>query len=163
MDRRYSPITDLYGTTPPEKPRRDRGYGWLIVLLVVGGVFVTESLQIGMRLRSVPPPGFVGARLHSDETAYHAQERMAQDCWDYAVQHLQDKYPYGQLLPESPTVGVLKAPAIRIQCWPRLQRAWTQKESWKRTYRWNTDWIGELEDSLTTTLRHLWDSFRLAV
>jgi len=162
MDRRYSPITDLYGLSPRDEPPEKKGYGWLIVLLVLAGLFVYESISPVMQLRPNPPAVFVGARLNSDESAYHAQQRMARECWEYAIQQLQDVYPYGQPLPRSPTFGLVKAPAIRIQCWPRLQHVWTMDESWMRSYEWSTGWLTDRQGALQETLRRLWDYLRMA-
>src|SRR5512146_2308236 len=157
MSRRYSPISDLYGLPPQDTPPRKGGHGWLIVVLVLAGAFAYESSHLVMRLRSDPPADFVGARLNSDEASYRVQERLARECWDYAIQHIQDAYPYGHPLPQSPTFGFERAPALRIKCWPRLQRVWTRKESWEWSFEWNTEWLADPAASIQDALHHLWD------
>lgn len=153
MSRPYSPINDLYGVAPPKEPRRSRGRGWLFVLLVLAGLFVYESVRPVMRLRPNPPPIVVGAKLKAGGSEDGSQERMARACWDYAIQYLQDSYPFGQPLPESPSLGFGKTPKIRALCWPRLQQAWLQESSWARSYQWNTDWLTDSHSSFRKTLR----------
>ena len=157
MSRRYSPIKDLYGVSPPEETPRRRGRVWLLVLLVLAGLFVYQSIRPVTRLRPDPPLAFMGAKLNASGAEDHSQERMARACWDYAIQYLQDSYPFGDRLPESPSLGFVKAPEIRIQCWPRLRQAWTRPESWVRSYQWNTNWLTNPHSSFQKNLRNLWD------
>jgi hypothetical protein len=156
MSRRYSPIADLYGLPPEDTPPKKGGRGWLIIVLVLAGVFAYESSHLVMRLRPDPPSDFMGVNVNSDEASYHAQERLARDCWDYAIQHLQNAYPYGQSLPLSPTFGFANAPAIRIKCWPALRSVWTQKESWEWSYEWSTDWLSDPRGFFQEVFRRLW-------
>ena len=159
MDRRNSPITDLYGAAPEDERPKQRGRGWLFVLLVLAGLFAYESIRPVMRLRPDPPPTVVGARLNSDETAYHSQERMARACWDFAIESVQKMYPFGQSLPKSPPPGFShrtgEASAISILCWPRLRVAWTQPDSWVQSYEWSTDWLTNPRGSFQRTLHNL--------
>lgn len=144
MDRRYSAIDDMYGVGLGNAPPKRRGR-WLLYVLLLGGLFVFESLHPVMRLRSDPPAGFVGARLNSNEAQYRDQQRMARACWDYAIHSLQHSYPYGQTLPIIPpgTSGssVGNVSTISVLCWPKLRQAWTQSESWVEKYEWSTDWV----------------------
>lgn len=151
MDRRYSPITDLYGTAPQDTPPRRRSRTGLYLLLAVAGFFVFESVQPVMRLRPNPPPSVVGARLNDSTLRHHSQLRMAHACWAYAIDSVQDLFPYGSSLPKDPPPsarsGILKPTAIGELCWPRLRNAWPRPDSWKRSYEWNTGWITNPDSS----------------
>ena len=159
MDKRSSPITDLYGATPPEGPRKHRGRGWLLVVLLLAGLFILESIRPVMRLRPDPPPAVVGARLNSNAAENQAQDRMAQACWDYAIQSLQNRYPYGQPLPARPPLAsnqsVGNAPEISVLCWPRLRIAWAQPESWVQKYEWDTDWVTDPNGPFQQTVHNI--------
>lgn len=145
MDSRYSPINDMYGVAPRGKPPKRINRTWLLVLAVLAGLFIYESIHPVMHLRPDPPPGVMDARLNSNEAEYQAQERTARACWNYAIQSLQKTYPYGQVLPVNPPRIPGKSngsvPAISALCWSRLRLAWPRSESWVQTYEWNTDWI----------------------
>ncbi len=157
MSRRHSPIHDLYGAgTWNDAPRRRRRV-WLYLLLILAGLFVYQSVRPVMRLRPDPPPAVVVPRSNSGEAAYHEQQRMARACWNYALQYLQNTYPYGQPLPQSPTFGYANAPAIRLVCWQKLRAVWTQPEAWSRSYEWSTDWLTNPQGSFQQALRALWD------
>jgi hypothetical protein len=159
MDRRYSPINDLYGATPEDESPKKRRHVFLFVLLALAGVFVYNSIRLVMRLRPDPPPAVVGARLNPGEAAYRSQERMARACWDYAIESVQKDYPYGQGLPNNPPPGsnnrTGKPSAISTLCWPRLRLVWTRRESWVRSYEWDTDWITDPRGSLQRTLHDI--------
>lgn len=163
MDRRYSPITDLYGTAPQDEPPRRRSYTVLYVLLVVAGLFVFESIRPVMRLRMDPPPSVVGAKLNNDASHYQSQLRTARACWAFAIDFVQNLYPYGKSLPKSPPPAthsrIGKASALSQLCWPRLRVAWTQRKSWKRSYELSTDWIYNPESSFRRTLHKVMDAF----
>ena len=144
MDRRSSPITDLYGSSPEDYSPR-RSHTWLYVLLTIAGFFVFESIQPVMRLRPDPPPSVVGATLKPGEASHESQMRTARACWDYAITSVQDVYPYGSDLPKNPPSRFKKkygrAPALSELCWPRLRNAWGRSDSWARSYKWSTDWF----------------------
>lgn len=158
MDKRSSPIGDMYGTSPQDEVPKRGGHTWLWVLLLLVGFFVFESLQPEMRLRSDPPSSFVGAKLTSSKAEYRSQVRMAKACWDYAIRSLQDSYPYGQSLPRRPPhsagSSIGKATAISVLCWPRLRVAWTQQESWVKKYEWDTSWISNPDSSFRQTIEN---------
>jgi len=162
MDRRYSPITDLYGTAPQDEPPRRRSHTALYVLLALAGVFLFESIQPVMRLRPDPPYSVVGARLNNDESHYELQLRMARACWAYAIESVQNLYPYGGSLPQDPPAAThsrtQKASALSKLCWPRLRNAWTQPESWERSYEWSTDWITNPDSSFRQIISKALDS-----
>jgi hypothetical protein len=159
MDRRYSPITDLYGTEAENEPPRRGGHAWFYVLLALAGLFVFESIRPVMHLRSDPPPSVIGARLNEDASQYQSQLRMARACWDYAIHSVQDIYPYGGSLPNEPPPRLKgssrKPTALSALCWPRLRVAWTQPESWERKYEWSTDWITDPNSSFQQTLHNI--------
>jgi hypothetical protein len=157
MDRRYSPISDLYGPAPEEEPPKRKSHNWLYVLLALAGFFVFESLHPVMRLRSDPPPSVVGARLSQDQSQNESQSRMARACWDYAIESVQYAYPFGKSLPNNVPPRLKgstgKPPEISVLCWPRLRDAWNQPESWVEKYEWSTTWITDPDSSFRQTLR----------
>lgn len=164
MDKRSSPITDLYGTASQGGVPKRGGHTWLWVLLILVGFFVFQSLRAEMRLRSDPPASVVGARLNSTDAEYRSQVRMARACWDYAIHSLQDNYPYGQSLPRRPphsaSNSVGKATPISVQCWTRLRSAWTRRESWVEKYEWDTSWISNPKSSFRETVQNAIDFLR---
>ena len=159
MDRRYSPITDLYGPAPEEKPPRHGSNTGLYLLLAVICLFVYESLQPVMRLRSDPPPSVVGTRLSQDDPQYESQLQMARACWNYAIESVQNAYPFGKSLPESvpPRLKDVTGNAsdLSLRCWPRLRNAWTQPESWVKKYEWDTSWITDPNSPFRQTLHKI--------
>lgn len=161
MDRRSSPITDLYGATLPETPRKRGGRGWQVVLLFLAGLFILESIRPVMRLRPTPPPSVVSASLSPNGIKTQSQDRMAKACWDYATAYLQQSYPYGESLPKNPPLATRNsrgnASAISVLCWPRLRTAWTQNESWVRRYEWSTEWVTDPKGTFQKTLRDIID------
>ncbi len=158
MDKRYSAISDLYGPAPEEKPpkRSSSNMGLYLVLALIG-FFVFESLQPVMRLRSDPPPSVVGVKLNPNDPQYESQMRTARACWDYAIETVQYRYPFGRRLPDSVPPKLRgsngKASALSVLCWPRLRDAWTQPESWVEKYEWSTDWISDPDSSFRQNLR----------
>lgn len=145
MDRRSSPIADLYGVSPEHYSPRHKSHAWLYVLLTIAGFFVFESIEPVMRLRPDPPPSVVGAGLNPQGASKESLMRTARACWDYAVESLQDAYPYGKALPRNPPssfTGKAGSPSgITELCWPRLRNAWGRRESWVPSYGWSTDWL----------------------
>ncbi len=156
MDRRSSPLSDMYGTEPQDESPRGGSHTWLYILVAALGFFVFESLQPVMRLRSDPPLSVVGARLNQNDSQYQSQIRMARACWDYAIESVQNVYPFGQSLPKSPPPRLNdstgKPPALGLLCWPRLRVAWTQRESWVEIYIWNTQWVTDPDGTFQQVL-----------
>ena len=153
MDRRYSPISDLYGSAPEEKPQKHGSHTGLYVLLILAGFFVFESLVPVMRLRSEPPSAFGGARAGRDES----QLLMKKACWDFGVESVQHVYPYGRGLPDS-LPARLKGQTerdldFRSRCWPMLRDAWPRPESWVEKYEWDTGWVTDRNGWVQQTLR----------
>lgn len=157
MEKRYSPISDLYGVAPLGDTPRYRRRVWLFVLLALVSAFVYESISPVMRLRPDPPADLVGAMLYSKNTEYQAQQRMAQACWDYARLSLQKKYPFGAPLPKVPPVQLSghtrRAPAIQLLCWQELRHVWTRHDVWAQSYEWNFEWVEKAWDFLETSFK----------
>lgn len=159
MDKRYSAITDLYGQAAEEKPpKRSSNIGLYVVLALIG-FFVFESLESVMRLRSDPPQYVVGARVNKGDSQYESQLRTARACWNYAIESVQDKYPFGSSLPDN-VPPILrgsngKASELSVLCWPRLRGAWPRPESWVEKYEWRTDWISDPDSSFRQTLHKI--------
>jgi len=145
MDRRSSPINDLYGASPEDHSPQRKSRAGLYFLLTAAAFFAFESIQPVMRLRPDPPPSVIGASLNPNGVSHGSQMEMARACWDYAIASVEDVYPYGKDLPRDPPIGSKsksgKATAMSALCWPRLRNAWSRPESWVRSYRWSTDWL----------------------
>jgi len=156
MDRRNSPINDLYGTAPQDEPPRRRSRVGLYLLLGAIGFFIFASIRPVMRLRTDLPPSVVGDRLNHGVPGNQLQMQVTQACWAYAVNSVQKLYPYGANLPKEPPASarssILKPTALRELCWPRLRNAWTRPDSWKRSYEWSTDWLTDPDSSFQQTL-----------
>jgi hypothetical protein len=158
MDRRCSPISDLYGLPPDDSPTRRKGRAGRYFLLLIAAYFIFQSVQPVMRLRPNPPRSVAGADLGRGGLADGAQLRMARSCWDYAVASVQNVFPYGGDLPSNPPSPLVSIPtepsAMGSQCWPRLRQAWTQPQSWVRSYRWSTEWITDPNGPVQGTISH---------
>lgn len=145
MDRRYSPITDLYGTAPQDPPPRRRRHTVLYLLLALAGFFIIESMKPVMRLRPNPPPLVMSNRLSAGAPPNQLELQVVRECWAFAVASVQKQYPFGSTLPKEPPASAqsrtLKPTALRELCWPRLRNAWSHPDSWKRSYEWSTDWL----------------------
>ena len=156
MDRRSSPINDLYGISPEDHSPPRKSHALLYLLLTAAGLFAFESIQPVMRLRPDPPPAVIGTSLDPDEAAHDSQIQMARVCWDYAIASVENVYPYGMELPRNPPIGSKsksgKATAVSTLCWPRLRNAWSRRESWVRSYRWSTDWLTNSDSHFQRTI-----------
>jgi hypothetical protein len=166
MDRRSSPIIDLYGAEPEDHSPRRKSHTWLYVLLTIAGFFVFGSIQPVMRLRPDPPPSVVGASLNSGKISHESQMRTARGCWDYAINSVQDLYPYGRVLPINPPASLRgrsgRASAISALCWPRLRNAWDQPGSWVRSYEWSTHWLTNPDGPFQRTIFNILNRFGIS-
>lgn len=166
MDRRSSPISDLYGASPEDHSPQHKTHTWLYVLLTIAGFFVFESIQPVMRLRPDPPPSVIGASLNPNRVSHESQMRTAKACWDYAIRSVQDVYPYGRDLPGNPPSRFKsksgKASAMSELCWPRLRNAWSRPESWVRSYEWSTDWLTNSDSPFQRTIFNLLNKFSVS-
>jgi hypothetical protein len=162
MDRRSSPITDLYGASPEDYSPRRKSHTGLYVLLTITGFFVFGSIQPVMRLRPDPPPSVIGASLSPGEASHSSQMRTARACWDYAIASVQDVYPYGRDLPRNPPSDFKSKSGIGALCWPRLRNAWSRPESWVRTYEWTTDWLTNPDGPFQRTIFNILNRFSIS-
>jgi len=158
MNRRYSPISDMYGVPPDDPSTRRKSRVWRYVLLIVAVYFIFQSIQPVMRLRPSPLQSVVGANVSPGELADKPQLQRAKTCWDYAVASVQDVFSYGGNLPANPPAPLVRIPARAsargAQCWLRLRQAWTQPQSWVRSYRWSTEWITDATGPVQGTISH---------
>lgn len=156
MDRRYSPITDLYGMAPQDPPPKRHSHTVLYILLALAAFFIFESIEPIMRLRPSPPSGVMSNRLKDNAPGHQLRLQVAQECWAYAITSVQNMYPYGSTLPKDPPPSVrshtLKPAALRKLCWPELRSAWSRPDSWKQSYKWSTDWLTNPKSSFRRTL-----------
>ena len=144
MDRRYSPIVDMYGTAQSGASARRKSRIWLFVFLPLAALIVFESVHPTMRLRPALPPSFAGENYARDAKQQGLPNQQAQACWDYARNSLQGTYPYGTKLPYHPLPAINgklgKASSTKELCWQKLRHAWTQPTTWVRSYKWSTEW-----------------------
>lgn len=158
MDRRYSPISDMYGVAPDDPSRRRKNRTWLYVLLTIAGYFVFQSIQPVMRLRPNPPQFLIDAKLSPGELAHGSQMKIANSCWNYAIASVQNLFPYGGDLPANPPTSLVSIPreisAMGVECWPSLRKAWGEPQSWVRSYKWSTGWITDTEGPVQRALSH---------
>jgi hypothetical protein len=163
MDRRYSPIIDMYGAAPEGHPPRRKSHTWLYVLLTIVAFFAFASIRPVMRLRPDPPPSVVGARQAPAKASQGSQMRMAKACWDFAIVSVQEVYPYGRDLPKNPPPALTrklgKVSDLSALCWPGLRTAWSQPESWVRSYGWSTDWITSPDGPVQRTIFNILNQF----
>jgi len=152
MSSTYSVINELYGVEPArQEPQRKSALG-LVIVMLLGGMVLYESVHPVMRLRSEPPPAFLKSRASRKATATQAQENIAQSYWSTAAEYVSEKYPYGEALPSHPPEGFTLAMggdyATSSLYWQRLRGLWGQRDMWVRSYQLNTGWINTAVASL---------------
>ena len=156
MDRRSSPLVDIYDTPPNDPSLRGKSRAWLYILLTIVAFFALESIRPVMRLRPAPPPSVLGETPAHAGGQHGSQHHLSQACWDYAVASLQNAYPYGTDLPHDPPPRVSRriatSSAIGNICWPGLRKAWTRPESWDRSYEWSADWATDPHSPFRETI-----------
>jgi hypothetical protein len=102
MSSPYSVTNDLYGVeTTHQHPQRQGALG-LVVVLLLGGMFLYESVHPVLRLRSEPPPILLKKRTNRKARATQAQEHIARGNWSAAAEYVSEKYPYAKVLPNTP-------------------------------------------------------------
>lgn len=145
MSSTYSVINELYGVEPArQEPQRKSVLG-LVIVMLLGGLALYESVHPVMRLRSEPPPAFLKNRASRKVTATRAQENIGQSYWTTAAEYVSEKYPYGDALPSNPPEGFTLAMggdyATSSVYWQRLRGLWRQPDMWVRSYQLDTGWI----------------------
>jgi hypothetical protein len=156
--RNYSPINDLYGVEPEG---RRSGHGstlWLLIVIILAGLFFYKSIHPVMRLRDDLPPDFVEAGANPSIAELREQERIARAYWELAVETVQEQYPFGTTLPASPpqefTLQGESDSAARTRFWNKLRERWDQREIWVRRYGWDADWVKDAWSSLRGALNN---------
>lgn len=153
MSNTYSVIHELYGTDVQSNwraPER-RSNTWMVVVLVLGGVFLYESIHPVMRLRNNPPADFVQAAASREAPVRAHQENLARSYWSMAGDFVSGKYTYGEALPANPPADFTLAggedSATRALYWQRLRTLWSDQSVWATSYEFNTDWMGTTLES----------------
>jgi hypothetical protein len=137
-----------------------RHFDKIFILLLASGLFIYASIKPTFRLRGETPPQFVGTLSPAED------HLVAEGYWDCALIHIQWMYAYGYPLPQEPPPEFTLAKgehdnaatgsAIRVQYWNRLQTVWSDPGAWKKSYRWDfnwiTDWIGPTQSWLNKHL-----------
>ena len=147
MSNTYSLINDLYGTDTRSNWRKSepRGNSWLVIVAVLAGAFLYESVQPVMRLRSTPPADFVQAAASRRAPVRAQQEKLARSYWSMAGDFASRKYSYGEALPASPppdfTLSGKEDSATRALYWQRLRSLWNEQSVWATSYEFNPDWM----------------------
>ena len=157
MSKNYSVISDLYGVEPArQEPQRQGSLGLVIVMLLCG-MFLYESVHPVMRLRSEPPPTILKSRKRVKARATRSQQLVAQSYWDAAAQYVSEKYPYGKALPNRPPEGFTMAMGADYATsniyWQNLRGLWDQPDMWVRSYQLDTGWINDAVASVGKIVR----------
>ena len=152
MSSPYSVINDLYGVeTARQQPQRQGALGMVVVMLL-GGMVLYESVHPVMRLRSEPPAIFLKDRTSRKVMSTRAQEHIAKANWSAAAEYVSEKYPYGKALPDSPPEGFTLAiggdSATSSLYWQRLRELWDQPDMWVSSIQVDTAWINSAFDSV---------------
>jgi hypothetical protein len=162
MSSTYSVINDLYGVEPARPRPEHQGVVGLVIVMLLGGMFLYESLHPVMRLRSEPPPAFSKGRANLKATGTQGQEHAARSSWDLATSFVSEKYSYGEFLPSRPPAGFTAAMgndyAASAFYWQRLRGLWNQPDMWVRSYQFETDWINTALGSLGKLARNYLNS-----
>lgn len=158
----YSLIGDLYGTHAESDWRRPepRSHTWLVVVMILGGLFLYESVQPVPHLRTTPPAEFVQAKAGHPAPAA-AQQDVARSYWSLANDFVAHKYAYGEALPSKPPADFTLASGdatTRAIYWQRFRTAWNDNDTWTTSYEFNTDWVGE---SVVAFRQYVRDRFSL--
>jgi hypothetical protein len=140
---------------------------WLLVTLIIGGLFLYASYRPRFRLRPDMPPDFVDQS--GDASHNGGGRKIAQAYWDCLVKDIQWKYGFGRNLPGEPPVEfslamkdnglVNEDSATRIRYWRRAEHLWYVRSSWKQEYEWSfgwtTDWLQGGGEWLHQRFQHL--------
>ncbi|HET7212643.1 MAG TPA: hypothetical protein VFL79_03590 [Terriglobia bacterium] len=145
MSKTYSVINDLYGVgSASQKPERQGVWG-LVVVILLGGLVLYQSIHPVIRLRSEPPSVVLKNRASRSATATHGQEYAANSYWGTATSYVTEKYPYGEALPSTPSEGFTLAMggdyATSNVYWQRLRELWNEPDMWVKSFHVDTGWI----------------------
>ena len=145
MSSTFSVIGDLYGVAPAHRPVRHGGLG-LIAVMLLGSIFLYESIHPVMRLRSEPPSQ--NASVASKDN----QGPVARSEWNRAANFVSKSYSYGEFLPTKPPEDFTMAMGgdyiTSSLYWQRVRYLWNQPENWVRSYQVDTGWIYSALDSV---------------
>ena len=134
------------GRAPDWRPRVSQVALWLVAIAPTA-LLIYWSARPVMRLREEPPAAFLdpGPGLSSKQAASVA--RLGRAYWDWALQHVQRKYPFGTRLPDAPPPGFdadardlpkgLESDVIKLRYWRKLRDVWGQPQVWETSYLWN--------------------------
>jgi hypothetical protein len=155
MRRDYSVINELYGVEAVHQRARQGGLG-LVIVMLLAGMFLYESLHPVMRLRSEPPSAFLKSK--ATKTAASNQEPLARPYWSMAANFVSEKYSYGELLPSRPPEDFVAAMggdyATSSVYWQRLCGLWNQPENWVQSYQLDTGWINSVVGSASKVVKN---------
>lgn len=138
MSSTFSVIGDLYGVESAHRPVRQGGLG-LIAVILLGGIFLYESIHPVMRLRSEPPSSNATASRKDNQSA------VARSYWNRAADFVSKNYSYGEFLPSRPPEDFTMAMGgdyiTSSIYWQRVRSLWSQPENWVQSYQLDTGWI----------------------
>ena len=158
MAKDYSAINDLYGVDPESRRPGRGGSVWLLIVIILGGLFFYESIRPARRLRDRPPSNFAQERAGMSSQQLREQERIARSYWELAVELVQEEYPFGATLPSSPPDDFIvqdeSDAGARARYWNKLREIWDEPEIWVRRYAWDSGWVAELLSALRTIVKN---------
>jgi hypothetical protein len=157
MSNSYSVINDLYGVEPARQEHRSQGVLGLVIVMLLGGMVLYESLHPVMRLRSEPPPTLLKSRKTLKAPATRGPDHISQSYWTTAAEYVAEKYPFGETLPTRPPEGFTMAMGADFATsnlyWQRLRGLWDQPDMWVRSYQLDTGWVNTALESVGKVFR----------
>jgi hypothetical protein len=158
MSSTNSVINELYGVEPARQRPEHQGVFGLVIVMLLGGMFLYESIHPVMRLRSEPPPAFLKGRANLKAAGTQDQEHVARSYWDLAANFVSEKYSYGEFLPSRPpedfTIAMGGDYATSSLYWQRIRGQWNRPENWVQSYQLNTDWINSAVGSARKVVKN---------
>lgn len=145
MSSTFTVISELYGVETTRRSARRGGFG-LIVVMLLGGFFLYESIHPVMRLRSEPPYSKTAAATN------HDQGSVAGSYWNRAASFMSENYSYGEFLPTTPPEDFTTAMGgdyvTSSIYWQRIRGIWNQPANWVQSYQLDTGWVYSALDSV---------------
>lgn len=135
------------------QPKRKSRLGWILLAWAVFA-FLFLSFQPVMTLRPDPPLEFLEADPQWGAERRMMEDRAARIFWRIAAEVVQQRYPFGTILPETPLpefrLNEKEFPgwrardfsASRAHHWQRLRTLWGSPQLWQRSYVWSPERIG---------------------